>query len=526
MTDTTGFGIHLRMFLRRDRWMFLWWALGAILLYYSQAVSVKGLYATRAEFDRAAANMEQNTAFVAMAGPARALNTIGGQVVWQASAFGAIVAGLMSMFLIGRHTRAEEESGRDELLRASPVGRHASLIAALVNALLANLLLGILVAGSLATFPLAGIDSLAVGVGLMLCGWVFTGTALVAAQLTSSTRSMYGISGAVIALAYLLRAVGDVGIHALSWVSPIGWYQGMHPFSGLRWWPALLLLLTAGASVGTAYLLFERRDFGAGMSPNRPGPARADRGLSTALGLAWRLQRGAVLGWCLGLLATGLAYGSIGSNVATLIGDSKTSRDVLVQGGGGLVDGFYAVAIVLLALLATGFAISSALRPRAEEADGRLESLLATGLSRRRWLASHAAVTAGGCLLELFSAGLGVSTGFGLATGTHDRMGSFLLGTLSYLAPVLVLAAVAQLLYGIVPQRATLAWLGLVIGVVVMFFGPLLKLPGWVQDVSPYHHVALVPAQPFAWMPFVVLLVVSAVLSAVGFLAFGRRGLY
>ena len=45
----------------------------------------------------------------------RALNTIGGQVTWQATAFGAIVAGLMSMFLVGRHTRAEEESGRDEL---------------------------------------------------------------------------------------------------------------------------------------------------------------------------------------------------------------------------------------------------------------------------------------------------------------------------------------------------------------------------------------------------------------------------
>ena len=63
--------------------------------------------------------MADNAAFIAMAGPARALNTVGGQVAWQASAFGAIVAGMMSMFLIGRHTRAEEESGRDELVRAA-----------------------------------------------------------------------------------------------------------------------------------------------------------------------------------------------------------------------------------------------------------------------------------------------------------------------------------------------------------------------------------------------------------------------
>ena len=47
-------GVLVRRFLRRDRWMLVWWGLGCALLYYSQAVSVKGLYATQAEFDRAA----------------------------------------------------------------------------------------------------------------------------------------------------------------------------------------------------------------------------------------------------------------------------------------------------------------------------------------------------------------------------------------------------------------------------------------------------------------------------------------
>ena len=76
----TGTGTLLRHFLRRDRWMLLWWSLGITVLYWSQAVSVKGLYATQAEFDAAAASMEGNAALVAMAGPARALNTVGGQV--------------------------------------------------------------------------------------------------------------------------------------------------------------------------------------------------------------------------------------------------------------------------------------------------------------------------------------------------------------------------------------------------------------------------------------------------------------
>jgi ABC-2 type transport system permease protein len=522
----TGATTFLRVFLRRDRWLYLWWTLGATLLYYSQAVSVKGLYTTQAEFDRAAASMEGNTAFIAMAGPARALNTIGGQVMWQASAFGAVVAGLMSMFLVGRHTRAEEESGRDEVLRASAVSRHASMTAALADGLLANVVLGAFVAAGLVAFPLDAVDSIAVGAGLTLCGWVFTGTALVAAQLTSSTRSMYGVAGGAIGVAYALRAIGDVGPPVLSWLSPIGWYQGMHPYSGLRWWPALLLLALTAAATGTAYLLFGRRDFGSGMWATRPGPARAEARLTSAYGFAWRLQRGSVLGWTGGVALMGLAYGSIGDDVGTLIGDSTASRDVFVQGGGSLVEGFYAVAITTVALIGAGFTIASALRPRSEEEDGRVEALLATGLSRRRWLLAQVSTTVVGTVLVLAGGGLGLGLGYAMVTGDGGRIGSFLLATLGYVAPTLVLSGVARLLYGGVPRWALLAWLGLVLGVVVVFFGPLLHLPGWLQGLSPYHHLALVPAESFRWTPFVVLLAIAAGLSSAGQAAFARRDVH
>jgi ABC-2 type transport system permease protein len=519
----TGARVFLRTFLRRDRWMLLAWAVGAVLLYYSQAVSVDGLYRTQAEFDRAAASMEHNAAFVAMAGPARALNSIGGQVTWQASAFGAIVAGLMSMFLVGRHTRAEEESGRDELLRGAAVGRYAPMTAALVTALLANLLLGVLVALSLWSYPLALADSLGLGLGLTLCGWFFTGTALVAAQMTASTRSMYGLCGAVMGLAYALRAVGDIGYPALSWLSPIGWYQAMHPFSGLRWWPGLLLLVAAAAAVVAAYALFDRRDVGSGLLAARSGPARAGRGLHSSLGLAWRLQRGSVVGWTLGVLLTGLAYGAIGNDVGDLVGDSQASRDLFAQGGAGLVDGFYATACLMLALLACGFAVSSALRPRTEEADGRVEDLLATALPRREWLLGHTVVTVAGTVAVLMGAAVGLGAGYAMVTadpGTALRLSA---PVLQYLPAVLLLSAVARLLHGLCPRVATLAWLPLVLAVVVMFFGDLLRLPQWLQDLSPFEHLALVPAQDFRWGPFLALAALAAAVSFLGQSAFCRR---
>jgi ABC-2 type transport system permease protein len=521
----TGVRILLRTFLRRDRWHLLGWGIAAALLYYTQAVSVDDLYATQAEFDRAAATMQHNAAFIALSGPPRALNTIGGQVTWQATAFGAVVAGLMSMFLVGRHTRAEEESGRDELVRAAAVGRHAPMTAALVTALLANLVLGVLVALSLIAYPLAAADSWALGVGLTLCGWVYTGTALIAAQLTSSTRAMYGIAGAFIGLTYALRAVGDVGSPVLTWLSPIGWYQAMHPFSGLRWWPVLLLLAAAAATTAAAYAVFARRDFGSGVLADRPGPARAGRGLRSGLGLAWRLQRGAVVGWVVGLFCLGVAYGSIGDDVGDLVGGSGTTREMFAQGGAGLVDGFYATALLLLALIGGGFAISSALRPRTEEDEGRVEPLVATALPRSAWLLGHTAMTVLGVLLVLGSAGLGLGAGYVLVTGDGGALPRLALPVLEYVAPVLVLSGFARLLVGLAPRAATLAWLPLVLAVVVMLFGAVLRLPQWVQDLSPFEHLALVPAQDFRWAPFVGVLLVAAGLSALGQVAFRRRDL-
>lgn len=513
----------LRHFLRRDRWMLLAWSVGITVLYWSQAVSVKGLYATQAALDSAAAAMQANTAFVAMAGPARALNTIGGQVAWQATGFGAIAIGLMSMFLVVRHTRAEEESGRDEMLRAAAVGRQATTAATVLVVLVADLLTGVLVTLSLVTFPLAAADSIALGVGLVAVGMLFAGVALVAAQLTASPRAAYGITGAVIGAAYVLRAIGDVGSPLLTWLSPIGWYQGMHAFSGVRWWPLALLVLAAAAAVAAAGWTFQRRDHGAGVLAARPGPTRADARLGTPLGLAWRLQRGSLLGWSLGLLLTGLSYGSLGSDVGDLLGDSETTQEMFVQGSADLVDGFYATAIVMLALMSCGYAVSSALRSRHDEASGLAEIMLATGLSRRRWVGAQVALTVAGSAIVVAAAGLGLGVGYALTTGDGGAVWVYLVAMLPHLAPVLVLAAVAELLFGLRAALAPLAWVGLLFAVVVLFFGQVLQIPGWLQDVSPFHHLALVPAEDFRWPPFVTLLLLAATLSATGVALFRRR---
>ncbi len=252
----TGVLTLLRLYLRRDRIMLPAWIFGGVMLYYSQAVSTDSLYATQADLDKAAASVGGNAAFIAMLGPEQALNTLGGQVAWQSVAFGIIVAGLMSMFLIGRHTRAEEEAGRDELIRSTVVDRSAPMLAATIVAIGANVVLGALTTLSLMTVGLETAGCVSLGVSLALGGMVFAGVALFAAQLTEGARSMYGITGAVIAVSYVLRAVGDVSNGALSWISPIGWAQGMRAFDGEVWWPVALFVVGAVAPVVAAVAIF------------------------------------------------------------------------------------------------------------------------------------------------------------------------------------------------------------------------------------------------------------------------------
>jgi ABC-2 type transport system permease protein len=525
VTAFTGAASLLRFHLRRDLMMLVWWIAGAVVLYVSQAASTDSLYVTQAELDKAASKMESNAAFIAMAGPARALNTVGGQVAWQAAAFGAIVAGLMSMFLIGRHTRAEEESGRDELVRAGVVGRHAPLAAAALVCLIANLLLGGLIAGSLIAYGLSAAGSIALGLAAGLAGLVFGAVTLVAAQLSQTVRGAYAITGAVMGLAYVLRAVGDIGNGALSWLSPIGWGQYMRAYAGEVWWPALLSVAAIALLAVLAIRLFDRRDIGSGVLATKPGPARGGPTMNTTLGLAWRLQRGSLIGWSVGVLLGGLAFGSIGDDVGDVLGDSQFSQDVFGQGGGTLVDSFYAVMALMLVLIAAGFTIGSVLRLRGEENGHFAELLLSTAEPRTRWAASHLIIAGLGSVVVVAAGGLGLGGGYALVTGDSSAVLRLFGATVQYVAPVLLIGALSWLAFAVRSAWGAAGWVVLGWCFVVMMFGESLRLPGWLMGVSPFRHLALVPAESFRLAPWLVLCGLSVVVGAAGMVALRRRDL-
>ncbi len=524
MSALAGMPALVRLALRRDRVRIPVWVAAVAALVLVTAQSVQGLYPTPGALAAAAAVIEDNPTALVMNGPAQGLDTLGGRVAFEVGAFGAVLVALMSLLLVGRHTRAEEESGRTELVRAAAVGRQVPLTAALLVTAGANALVAAAVASGLIGLGLPVTGSLTLGAALGVVGLVFAGVAAVAAQVTEHARAATGLAIAVLGLAFVLRAAGDVGDGTLSWASPIGWAQASRPFAGERVWPVLLALAAATLLATAATALGARRDVGAGLVRPRPGPPVARASLLRPAGLALRLQRGSLVAWSSAMFLIGVAYGSIAPDIEDFVGENRELGELLApSGGAGLTDAFLGTALLVLALIGSGFTVQSALRLRGEEGAGRLEPVLAAAVVRTRWVGGFLAVTLLGSTAVLAMGGLGTGLAHGLLSGDAAAVPRLLGAALAYLPALWVLVGVAVALFGLVPRVTAAAWAVLAGCVLVGLLGPLLDLPGWVGGASPFHHVPRLPAAEFSAVPLVVLLGVAAALVGAGLAGFGRR---
>ncbi|GAA0505191.1 exporter of polyketide antibiotics [Paractinoplanes deccanensis] len=520
----TGTARLLRFLLRRERIGLPWWLLGATLLLLVQSTQSQSLYDTPEALADLRRTIGGNTAVIAMSGPTELLRTIGGEVVFEIFAFVAIVVALMAMFLVGRHTRGDEEAGRAELIRSARIGRRAPLAAALALAGLASLAAGVLVFAAAVGTGLPAGGSVLLGAAVTSAGVTFAALTAVAAQLFENVRAVYGAVGFTLGAAYALRAAGDAGNSALSWLSPIGWGQRTFPYAGDRWWPLLIPLAVTAALVMLAASLLERRDFGAGFVPSRPGRPVATRALGNAFGLAWRLQRTAAAGWVLGLGLLGLAYGSVADSIEQYVADNPEIAEFMPGGGQRILDAYLALTVALSALIAAAYGVTTVLRARAEENAGRAEPVLATRTSRLAWLAGHLSVTLAGTTLALVAIGAGTGLAYALTVSDMGEVPRLIGAALAYLPAVLLIAAVAVLTVGWLPRAAAaLSWIAVGYCAVVALFADSFDLPEWAQRASPFEHTPEVPLETLTLVPLVVLALLAAAFAAVGYAGLRRR---
>lgn len=524
MSGLEGTGALVRLILRRDRVRILVWVAAIVLLAALTAVGVESLFPTQAAIDQAAAATQHNAGAIAFNGPAQGLDTLGGQIAFQVGAAGMVVVALMSLFMIGRLTRGDEEAGRLELIRSLPVGVHGPTFAALLTVTAMNVVVGGLVSLDLIAQGLPAAGSLVLGASFVAVGLVFSGVALLAAQVTENTRIVYGSAGALLGVAYLMRAVGDIDDGTLSWFTPIGLAQKARPYAGERWWPLLPLLAVAAALVLAAFAIARRRDHGAGLVAPRPGRAAASRSLGHPVGLAVRLQRGTLIGWGIGVLVAGVAYGWIAPTIDSFVANNRAIAEMMASAGGAsLTDSYFATSLRLMALVATGFAIQSALRLRSEESAMRAESVLATPISRWGWAASHLSVALAGSVLLLAIAGLATGVSYAAAGGSWSSVPRLLGAAVVYAPAMWLMVGMAVAIFGFAPRWVDVAW-GVLAGCfVVGLLGAVLRLPEWVQQLSPFERVPQLPAAQLAVAPLLVMLALAAALALAGLGGLGRR---
>ncbi len=536
MTGIAGAGRLTLLALRRDRISTPAWVVGLSVFVGATTALFVSDFVDRAyllEQTRIVASNAGMRLVGLSSGP-----TVGGYMLHREFVTLAVLAALLCTSVVVRHTRQNEELGRAELLGATVVGRYAGLFAAVVAATVADLALaGGLAAAVLANgLPLTG--SVLVGASVGAVGLVFVGVAAVAVQLSATGRGATGICAGALGVTFVLSGVGNmlgtvdaagtrVDSAWLAWLSPMGWAQQVRPFGGDDVRPLGLSLLLTALLLVVAGILVNCRDLGRGLAPEHPGHDRAAPGLLSVTGLAWRLQRGVWLGWGLALGLFGLILGSLSEQIRHATG--ATAEWYTRTGGSHVILDAYRTSIIEMAgMFVAVYVVQVLLRLHSDEAGGTLEPLLATHVSRWRWLAGSLVNAVAGAtgLMLLFATCMSLGAGHVLGDTAHEMV---VLSTaaLAQLPGVLVLGAVVVAAVGLLPRAAVPAsWLLLVAALALgPMFGPGLGLPPWLLGLSPFTHLPKAPANPIAVTPLVLVTAVCVGLVGMGLVALRRRDL-
>ncbi|MBB2993487.1 ABC-2 type transport system permease protein [Mycolicibacterium iranicum] len=515
----TGTGHLMRLAVRRDRVRLSVWiaALTMMMVYAPNALELA--YPEEAQ-RQTRVNLLKTPAGMMLGGPMFGGNEteLGAMMANELMLTLIVAASILSILTVIRHTRAEEESGAAELVLAAGVGRYARTTAALGVAFGVNVVLAVTMTAATSAAGFSVANSAAMCLGVTAVASVFAGVAAVTAQLWRVARAATGAAMAVLAVAALVRGVGDVidnSGSAVSWFSPIAWAQQMRAFVEVRWWPLALLVGLTVALVASAAVLESRREYDDGIIAS--GGERPDaRPIHGVFALHLRLQRGQIIGWSAGLVVAGLAFGSMTKSLLDAAATNPLLARVLSAQG---TDGVYTTMSQFLAAAAGAYVVSAVLRVHADEQSGLGEAVLAGAVSRRRWLVSSVAAALVGAFLLMFCAGLGNGLGAGLTLGEPGTVLRLTLAGLAFVPALSVLAGVAALAVAV--RAPWIAWSAVAFVVLALYLGALLRLPRWLIDLSPVGRTTAPTDVPV--VPMLVMVAAAALLTAIAGVLYRRR---
>ncbi|TQL66719.1 ABC-2 type transport system permease protein [Nocardioides albertanoniae] len=536
LADFTGSGHLIWFMLRRDRIRIAVWTVVIALLYLA-SLAPGGEYAVLDDDPQARAGRAatlSSPAMIAMGGPGYGLDDYrrGPAAANELILWVTIALAAMTILQVVRHTRAEEESGRSELMRAGVLGRHAPSVAVIVEVLLTNALVATASTLALVGVGLDPVDSAVMAFGIALAALVYGAVALVTSQVSESSGGALGMAFGVLGVTYVARVIGDIQEphgSALSWLSPIAWVHQTRVFVDTRIWPLGIAVVVALALLVVAAVLGSHRDFGAGMVKVRSGRADAPAYLNGPVSLAWVRQWSALAWTAVGLALMWFATGTILTEVPNMleaVGDNPLYDQLLKGSGDEMVKVFAAFIAAYSALGAGAFAVVMMLRAKAEEDATRAALVLAKPVARTRWLLANLLVVAIGSMVVLFSGIWAMALG-GFAAGLDSiTFGDFTGLALAYAPAILVVLGFTVAVYSWVPRASGAAWALFGWMFLVLMFADMLDLPDWLRGISPFWWVKNTLSETMPASHTLGLLGVAVALLLAALVGFRRRDIH
>jgi ABC-2 type transport system permease protein len=495
---------------------------------YIQPVGYRHAYPEAADRAAFAASFARNVGLRLLYGDPHGVDTVEGYTAWRVGGTLAIAAGLYGLLAAVRALRTEEDAGRTELVLAGPIGRRTldrsattAILAGIVTLWVAELA-GFLVAG----LPAGGSAYLALATASSAV--VCAGAGAVASQVAPNRRLALGLGGGLVALFFLLRVVADTtGVGWLRWLTPLGWSEELRPFTGDR---PLVLLLPLVASIvlfAVSARIAARRDIGAGLLPERDTADPSLRLLSSPAAQALRSGRGTLIAWTGGVGAFAFVLGTISNSISNADVSESVRKQIAKLGVGSIVTptGYLAFVFLFVTIAIVVFACTQVGAAREEELSRRLETLLALQVGRRRWLAGRLLLAALAAAAISLTAGVLAWAG-AAAAGADVSAASMLEAGANTLPVTMLFLGLAALAYSVAPRASSSIAYGLVaVAFVWQLVGSLVSASDWLRGLTPFAHVALVPAEPFDAGAAAVMVALGAFAAILSLLFFERRDL-
>ena len=563
----------VKFILRKERVMSSVWIIVLALVVVGLVPGIQ--YAIDMENLDAIMPVLENPAMVSMIGPAYAVDygTLGAFYTAFMMLFTALAAGLMNIFLIVRHTRADEEKGRYEVVRSLPVGRLANLNAAMIAAVIINIVLAAVV--GLGMFAV-GDESMCLngsmlwGAGLGAAGLVFAAVAALFAQLSQSSRGAAAYSLAALAVMYLMRAPGDMNpeLEILALISPLGLLLRSQAYMANNWRPVLIMLGTAVLIACAAYRLNMSRDIDQGIIPAKPGRGHGSALMKSPFGLTFRLLRVSIIVWVAGMWLLGASYASVLGEIDDFIAHNEMYQQMILgpagisletseytgqvtarlhgevfrvlesadeivdlmkavteQAGFSIVELFASMVGNMMGMMSIAPVLMFMLRLKGEEKDTRAELILAAPVRRVKYIGGYALIAfAAAAVIQLaLAVGLYSVGSAVLADPSELSLGFVLKSNLVYVPALWVMVGVAAVLVGALPKATGAVWGYFAYTFLVVFVGRLGVFPEWLKYTSPMGYVPQLPVDEISLAALALLTAAAAALTAAGLFFYGRR---